>query len=472
MRSTDRQLTGPDGWPAPRIAWATVTILAIAQFVNALDRYLINLLVGPIKADLNVSDTQIGLLIGFAFALFYALMGLPIGRWADTYSRRLIITCGVLFWSLMTMACGLVQNFTQLFLARTAVGAGEATLNPCGYSLISDNFPSERRAKPMGVFIVGATIGTGAVLFLGGLLIEYLTVNEVTWPLPWGGYLKPWQIAFVIVGMPGFAVAAMVQLIREPPRRELMVALDASQAGGVAAPPRIPVLDIVAYMRRHIGCFAPIFLGFALILLWLMGKQVWAPTFMMRTFGWTPSQVGLAMGLVLLFGNSLGVVAGGWFSERVARRGFTDAHLRTAFYGVLAGLPFAVAAPIVPNPFVSVLLLIPASFFGAFPFALAPAAIAAITPNQMRAQITALYLLTINLIGFGVGPTLVGALTDHVFGDEASVGMSMSAAAVMTMPAALLLLWLGMHSYRRTLEKLAAGAAEGGSGEAGLPISD
>ena len=449
------RLVGPDGWPSPRLAWATVAILAVAQFVNALDRYLINLLVEPIKADLQVSDTQMGLLLGFAFAVFYAFVGLPIGRLADTYSRRVVITCGVAFWSLMTMACGLAQSFKQLFLARMAVGAGEASLNPCGYSLISDYFPAARRATPMGVFIMGATLGSATVLYLGGLLIEHLTENNITWALPWGGHLKPWQIAFVLAGLPGFAVLLLVQLIREPPRREL---LGGSGGAATAAAKQLPVRDVVRYVGRHASAYAPIFLGFGLVLMWAMGKNLWAPTYMMRTFGWSPSQVGLAMAVMMLLANSLGVVTGGWVSERVSRRGYRDAHLRTAFFGTLAAVPFAIIAPLVEDPAVSLVLWWPAFFLGAFPFSLAPAAIASITPNQMRAQITAFYLLTVNLLGYGLGPALIGAITDHVVGDTQLIRYSMATAAAIAMPLGILLLWYGIGAYRRTIDELAVKA--------------
>jgi MFS family permease len=193
--------------------------------------------------------------------------------------------------------------------------------------------------------------------------------------------------------------------------------------------------------------------------MWAMGKNLWAPTFMLRSFGWSPAQVGLVMALIMLFSNSTGVVAGGWVSERLSRRGYRDAHLRTAFCGTLIGLPFAIIGPLLPNPVVSVCVLLPAFFFGAFPFSLAPAAIASITPNQMRAQITALYLLAVNLLGFGLGPALIGAITDHVYGDERLIGQSMATAAAIAMPLALLLLWRGMRSYVSTVDELAAHTA-------------
>ncbi len=445
---------GADGWPHPRTAWYMVGVLAVAQCINAIDRHIINLLVPFIKADLQISDTQMGLLLGFAFALFYTVMGLPIGRWADSYSRRIIIAFGAGFWSLMTIACGLAQNFLQLFLARMGVGAGEATLNPSGYSLISDYFPQERRAKPLGVFIMGHTVGAAIALLVGGALVQYLVSNEVTWTVPLIGTLQPWQIAFVCAGAPGFLIVLLILTIREPERREMMA--PTAKAGTADAKPAasIPVAEVVGYFVTNSRVYLPIFLGFGFILLWEMGKSLWTPTYFIRTFGWTPGEVGFRLGLMTLFFTSGGAVASGWVSDYLAKRGYRDASLRAAFLGTLAGLPFTVLATLMPTPTLAVIMFCPVLFFGAFPFALGPAAIAAITPNQMRAQITALYLFSINLLGFGLGPLFIGAITDYVFADEAQLRYSISVSAAIAMPLALVALAASMRQYIATLERL------------------
>ncbi len=444
-------LLGADGWPVRRLAWSTVAVLGVAQAVNAVDRHLINLLVGPIKADLQITDTEVGLLLGFAFALFYTVMGLPIGRWADSHSRRIIIACGAIFWSVSTLACGLANTFRQLFLARMAVGAGEATLNPSGYSLISDYFPPERRARPMGVFIMGHTIGTAITLFIGGAFVQYLVTNGITWTLPWGAVLKPWQIAFVCAGMPGFLIFLLILTLREPPRREMLVA-HAGARTGAALSKSLPVREIVAYFFQHSSIYVPIFLGFGLVLLWEMGKQLWAPTYFIRTFGWAPRETGMLLGVMTLIFTSGGALASGWVSERLASRGYKDANLRAALWATVISLPFAVTAMFMPTPLLAVIFLGPAYFLGAFPFALAPAAISAFTPNQMRAQITALYLLVVNLLGFGIGPAVIGAITDHVFHDESMLRYSMALTAALAIPAASIMLWRSMGPYRQEVQ--------------------
>lgn len=426
-------------WPAACIAWGTVAVLAIVQGVNAVDRHLINLLVGPIKADLGIGDGQIGLLLGLSFAIFYTTVGVPIGRLADSCSRRLIIAIGTAFWSVATVCCGLAQSFAQLFAARVAVGAGEASLNPSGYSLIADLFPPERRARPMGVFIAGHTIGQALTLFAGGMLVQYLASHDVTLRLPGGMLVRPWQIAFLVAGLPGLLVALLALTIREPARREL---------GREPQRSHIPVREIGRYLARHAALFVPLVAGFSFVLLWHMGNVVWAPTFLMRTFGLTPADVGLVLGVMTLVFNSSGVVLAGVLSEHLARRGHRDAHVRAAFLGVLGALPFGIAATLVSSQWLALALLGPAFFFGSLPFTLAPAAISAVTPNRMRAQVTALYLLCVNAFGFGVGPWLMGQLTDSVFGDPQLLRYSISLTAGCALPLALLLLWRALGPYR------------------------
>jgi len=440
---------GADGaWPASRVAWGTVAVLAFVQGINAVDRHLINLLVGPIKADLGISDAEVGLLLGLSFAIFYTTVGVPIGRLADAWSRRLIIAIGTAFWSVATVCCGLAQNFAQLFAARVGVGAGEASLNPSGYSMIADLFPPARRARPMGVFIAGHTIGQALTLFAGGVLVQYLVGNAITLELPGGIVLKPWQIAFVLAGLPGLFVALLVLTIREPARRGV-------GTGGAS----VPVREVVAWLAQRRALYLPMIAGFAFVLLWHMGNVVWAPTFLIRTFGLEPSEVGMILGVMTLVFNSTGLVLAGVLSEHLARRGHADALMRAAFYGALCALPFGVAATLMPSQWLALALLGPAFFFGSVPFTLAPAAISAITPNRMRAQVTALYLLCINAFGFGVGPWLIGKLTDSVFGDPSQLRYAVALTAAGALPLALVMLWRSLAQYRRIV------AAKGGDGD-------
>jgi MFS family permease len=188
------------------------------------------------------------------------------------------------------------------------------------------------------------------------------------------------------------------------------------------------------------------------VLMWHMGNTVWAPTFLIRTFGYSPARVGALLGVMTLCFNSGGVVFAGWLSEILARRGYRDAHLRAAFFGALCAVPFGISATLMPQPWLAITLLCPAFFFGSLPFTLAPAAIASITPNQMRAQVTAVYLLCVNLFGFGIGPWFIGKLTDTVYGDELLLRYAISTTAAIALPIGLVLLWRAKAQYFRLIE--------------------
>lgn len=197
-------------------AWYIVGVLMLAYLFSYIDRSILSLLVGPIRSDLQLSDTQLSLLHGFAFALFYAILGFPIGRAADRYHRVGIIVTGISFWSIMTAACGLAKSFPQLFLARMGVGIGEAALNPCAYSIITDSFPRRLLARALSTYVMGTYMGFGVAFVIGGLVVEAITQAPVI-QLPVLGQIHTWQAAFFYVGLPGLIVALLILLtVREP----------------------------------------------------------------------------------------------------------------------------------------------------------------------------------------------------------------------------------------------------------------
>ena len=223
-------------------AWLTVILLLLFSTVSMLDRQIIWLMVDPIKADLHISDTQLGLLQGFAFALFYSVAGLPIGWAVDRFPRRAIIFLGLTFWSLSTVFCGLARGFAQLFVGRTLVGVGEATMSPVAVSLIGDLFPPHKVGKPMGVYSASYSLGTGLALGAGGLLVGRLS-QHVSVHLPVAGDLAPWQAIFIIVGLPGLLIAPLAMLLCDPRR-------------AVPRPDRFPVPRSIQFpdrLRRRRG---------------------------------------------------------------------------------------------------------------------------------------------------------------------------------------------------------------------------
>jgi len=423
--------------------WYVVLICMLAYIFSFVDRQILALMIEPIKRDLQLSDTQFSLLHGLAFSLFYAFMGIPIAVLADRHSRPRIIAIGVAFWSLATAACSLSRSFAHMFLARIGVGVGEAALSPAVYSMLSDMFPRDKLGRAVGVYSLGAFVGGGLAFLIGGYVIDLLkSVDSVA--LPWGT-MRPWQLTFVIVGLPGVLVALLILLtVRDPQRRGLTQGADGAAAkAGFGATLR--------FLGRHRATFCCHYLGFSFYAMALFCLLGWAPAFYMRKFGMTPTQAGYMLGIVVLLTNTAGVYFGGWLMDWLARRGHQDAPMRASVIGAAAMALPALAFTQTDSLALSVALLVPAMFFASFPMPTSTAAMQILPPNQLRAQIASIFLLISNLIGLGLGTTLVALLTDRVFKSPAAVGDSMSVLLGCTALLCVLLLGVGCAAYRASL---------------------
>lgn len=429
------------GYPSSLSAWVTVTILMVAYVLSFIDRQILNLLVGPIRRDLDITDTQMSLLMGLSFALFYTVCGIPLGRLADTKSRRGLIAVGVLFWSAATAACGMAKLYWQFLLCRIGVGVGEAALSPAAYSLIADSFPPNRRATAMAVYGMGVYLGSGIAFLLGGLVIQFASAKGDV-HLPLLGEVRPWQLIFLILGAAGVLFTLLMLAVREPARR------------GVGAGVSIPLAEVGRYIRSNRRTVLCHNLGFAGLSLAGYGSAAWIPTFYIRTYGWDAGQVGIVYGsLVAVFG-CLGIVFGGRLADWLAKRGNSDANMRVGLYAALGALPFVVAFPLMPDAFWSCVLMAPTVFFLSMPFGVAPAAIQEIMPNSMRGQASALYLFVITLIGLGLGPTAVALVTDFVFADDNALRYSLLIVTAIAVMSSIILLWRGLSPYRESLQRL------------------
>ena len=435
-------------------SWYIVFLCMVAYIFSFIDRQVISLLIEPIRADLQISDTQFSLLHGLAFAIFYAIMGLPIARLADTRSRPMIIAAGIFFWSIATAFCGLAKNFWQLFAARMAVGAGEAALSPAAYSMISDSFPRSQLGLALGIYSLGSFIGAGLAYLIGGAAIEWVSQFGVV-ELPVLGVIQPWQMTFFIVGIPGVLVAALFVLtVRDPERKGIVTA----GRGGY------PIAEVMAYIRLHRRTFQSHYLGFGFLSLALFALLSWAPAFFIRNYGLSPKEVGVYLGTLVLVGNTAGALASGWLTDWLTRRGHTDAALRA---GVIGGLGLVIPSalfPLIGDLSTTLLMFGAAMFFASFPMATSAAALQWMAPNQMRAQVTALFFLFMNLLGITGGATLVALCTDYVFRDDAAVGFSMAIIAGAAGLVGAVLLLVGLKSYRTTVAMLSRAA--GGSAAA------
>jgi len=426
--------------------WYVVVICMLAYIFSFVDRQILALMIEPIKHDLQLSDTQFSLLHGLAFSLFYAVMGIPIALLADRYSRPKIIAIGVAFWSLATAACGLSRNFAHMFLARIGVGVGEAALSPATYSMLSDMFPRDKLGRAVGIYSIGSFIGGGMAFLIGGYVINLLkSVDSVV--VPWIGAMRPWQVTFFIVGLPGLLVALLILLtVRDPQRLGLRRSAD-----GQANKPTIR--DTFRFLGRHRRTFFCHYLGFSFYAMVLFALLGWTPAFYMRKFGMSPVDVGYMLGVVVLVANTAGVFCGGWLMDALAKRGYRDAPLRAGVIGAVGMALPAVAFTQVDSVGVSVALLLPAMFFASFPMPTSTAAMQILPPNQIRAQVSALFLLISNLIGLGLGTTAVALLTDRLFKSPGAVGQSLSLLIGGATVLCVVLLAAGCSSYRQSLTR-------------------
>ncbi|WP_394729362.1 MFS transporter [Altererythrobacter sp. GH1-8] len=423
-------------YPSPKVAWYAVSVLLIAYTIAFIDRTILSLLVGPIQADLGIGDTAMGLLHGIAFALFYCFLGLPIAWLSDRFSRRWIIAIGMILWSAMTALCGLAKNFTQLFLARMGVGVGEAALSPAAYSMIADLFPPSSLGRAMGVYSSGVFFGAGVAFLVGGFVISLATGGGALW-LPLFGELRVWQFVFVIVGLPGVLFALLMLTVPEPERR-------AKNSGGAKASSS----GLITFLRENPKASIGHFLGFALLGVVFNGFVAWGPTQMIRDFGVTASDAGAAFGIGIFICGGGGIILGGLVADKLTQRGYEDAAMRAGIIGGIGLIPTGLAAPLMPD-FISSAIAYAAFFlFASFPFGAAAAALQLMTPPGLRAQMSAMYLLVLNLIGIGGGPLLIAAISDYVLSGPASIGTGMAVTAAITTPLGVLTLIATLPAYR------------------------
>lgn len=441
------------GW----YAWYVAALLAIAYLLSFIDRVVISLLIAPIQRDLGVSDTQVSLLMGFAFVVFYTLFGLPIGRLVDVMSRRTIIVIGVFTWSVATSLCGLAQSFWQLLAARMLVGVGEASLSPSAYSLLADYFPPHRLSLAMSVYNLGLFGGAGTALILAGSVMSAIRgADSVVVPLL--GELRPWQLVFVVIGLPGVLVAAAVLTIKEPQRRHGILA---PQPGVVAARGGVPLHETWSFLKLNSRTFVGLMGAVSLSSLFGYGLNAWAPSFFIRTHGWDEATIGLVYGSVVLFSGLAGVASGGLWTDGCERRGWPDAKIRSLILGYSIMLVFSLIGPLMPSAGLALLFLGLGNFGFSFPVGGAVAALQTVTPNQMRGQISALYLFVINVIGLGFGPLSMALLTEHVFEDRAALRYSISVVAGLALPLAIGLLISCLRAFRESSARAGAWSGSG-----------
>ncbi|WP_067734244.1 spinster family MFS transporter [Novosphingobium naphthalenivorans] len=415
-----------------------LAVFLIAYVLSFIDRQTLSLMVDPIRQDLGLSDIQIGLLQGFAFACLYATMGVPFGMWVDRGSRRRIIIGGVLFWSLATAMCGASGSFAQLFAARVGVGVGEATLSPAAHSFLADAFPRHRLARAMAIYTLGITLGGGMALIIGGSVVQ-LIARSGGLHLPVLGTLHAWQGAFLVVSVPGVLVALLAWFTREPPRTRM--AGDERQNTGAS------LGEVAGWLRRHRAAFLSIHVSSASFAIYGYGMVGWYPTLLIRNFGLNAAQAGAGLGILYLVTGSLGSLAGGTMAERFALKGRSDANLRVVMLLAAAVLVPATLAPLMPTAWGVLAIFAPACFLFSGYFGCSIAAIQLASPPAMRGTNAALFLVSNSMMGLTVGMLAVPLIDRLAFGGTGHLGPALAVIAAVSCGAAGLAARWGLAPY-------------------------
>jgi MFS family permease len=384
MDDTAPGVRAPSRWYAHYV----LAVLVVVYVMNFVDRQLISILIEPIKAEFGASDQQMGLLTGFAFAIFYTVAGIPVARLADAWVRRSVIALALAIWSGMTALTGLSRSFFEMALVRVGVGIGEAGGTPPSHALISDYFPPNRRATALGIFALGVPLGTVVGYWAGG----------------WIGEHYGWRAAFLWMGLPGVALALLVRFTIREPERGRFDAPRRAAAGRASAGEVLRHLFGLRTFRWLVpGVCLAAFSGY--------GFAVWKPVFLMRVHEFSISEAGRWIGLLSGATGFLSTLAGGFVADWLARRDPSWA-MKLCALSVFAALPFQLAFLLYPDPMVALALFIPGGLVGGMWPPPSYAATQNLVPPHMRALASAILLFFLNLVGLGAGPYAVGLLSD------------------------------------------------------------
>jgi MFS family permease len=417
-------------YPGRPYAWTVVAILIATAILSYTDRQVLSLLVDPMRGDLGITDTQISLLLGTAFAGVYGVAGIPLGYLADRVSRRNLILAGIVVWSVGTIGCGLSHDFGQIFASRVVVGLGEAVLSPAAISLISDYFPPSRRGAAVGLFLSGIAIGSGAAILIGGGVLNAVEQGVLT-ATPLAAW-APWRLVLLLIGGPGLIWSLAILLIREPVRR-------------VAAAPSLslaPAPRPMAWAR-----VAPIYLMVAMASLVDNAVGAWAPSLLIREFHRDPARIGLELGLLLTLGFGGGVFAGGLLADRAGAAGGWRRKIGVC---VIVGLSIPPVSLLLDSAdFTIVLLAVPLYFaLSGIVTGVGFSTILDVVSNRSRGLAMSISFFLNVAFGAGLGPTAVAMAGTHIFGDAAGLAPALSATVAGGYLIAVAAAWAALAIFR------------------------
>lgn len=432
--------------PRPINPSYTLGVLTIASTLSYLDRQILGLLAEPLRQDLHLTDLQIGLLQGFTFAIVLATAGLPLGRWVDTGNRVRIAAVGIALWSIMTAACGFAGSFGALLLCRTGVALGEAALTPAAYSLISDLFPTRRRGLAISIYSTGAFIGAGLSLVLAATVLHELSSAGNVFVLP--GMQHIWQMVFVFIGLPGIAVALWAASLKEPRKHS-----------GATPGPIAGTVEIRAYFLDNRVELASLYFCLAFAATQAYSYSSWVPTVLIRTFHMPPIAVGFSLGPLFIASSVSGLIFGAILGDGLVRRGFAAARPILMCGAALIAALFTAAMPFASTLNAALVLIAVATFLSTIIVANGPPALQDITPSRMRGISSAVGILIVTLVGMGVGPTLVGFLSQDMLGDPSKIGVALSVVSTAALIVSSALALVAIFNYKLEPDNTAARAA-------------
>lgn len=431
----------PRPYPSATAGWFLVVMLTLAYIFSFVDRYILGLLIEPIKAEFDLSDRQIGWLLS-AFTLVYGFVGIFMGWMIDRGKRIWIVSIGVALWSAATVATGMAKNFGQLFAARMGVGVGEATLSPATFSMIGDSFPTEKRGKPIAFYSSALPIGAGIASLLSAAIIAW-TASSGSQSLPFFGELAPWRFTLILVGLPGIIFAIFFLFMKEPARRPAAASSDVIGGSGF--------MDALKYIWKNRTLYS----GFVLIICTMTAiaysQGFLAPVFE-RTWGWSPEKYATINGIAILIIGPLNMLIMGTISDWWTNKGVKDASLKLLYIGFFIMVPTGTLPLLMPSAELAFAILCINTVGIGIVSAIGVTSLLVITPAQVRGQVVAIYYLAISWFG-SLGPIAVGELSSGLFGEE-NLRYAVASVPVIFAIVPLLMMPLTRRLYREQMVRL------------------
>lgn len=420
--------------------WFVIGLLSLIFAIGIIDRVILSMMIGPIKSDLQLSDSAFGLVQGAAVALFYLVFAFPFGWASDRFDRRWILFGGVTIWSLASASCAMVRDFVDLFIARCIVGAGEAVIGPAGYPMIAGLVPRHRFALAMMLFYLGGNAGNALGQFIGGTLLAALSHHGAiqVWLL---GDLAPWRVVFLLTGLPGIFLAALIFIAPSSRAPELRK----TDAGDVKKG------EFAAFFRSHRRFYITHNVGVGLQQAALTATMLWNAAFMSRTYQWSASEIGITFGAILLITASVAVVGHSWISARLFAAGRKDAYLRWQMIMSCLSAPAIAFAYLWPSPVATCAGFAVASLLNGGTVVTGPTVLQIATPPAFRGRVSGIYVVVATLLGTAMGPAAVGLVTDQIFGDEGKVGIAIALCSITFAIGAAACFAAGLAATRRII---------------------